>query len=74
MTGSQRTWTTSRILAMSASETTPIYDDIRSRRPNPKIPPALKLTKRDKQRVRKYSQILTDRVWEEICKQWNASR
>lgn len=53
------------------SDPTPIYNDIRTRRPNPKIPPTVKTSKRDRQRINKYAQTLTDRVWKEICDQWN---
>lgn len=53
---------------------TPIYDDIRTRRPDPEKEPEIELTKRERRDSRKQSQILTDRVWEEICQQWNATR
>lgn len=55
-------------------EPTPIYDDIRTRRSNPKIPPTLKLTPAYWKRRKKKAAALTDRVWKEICQQWNASR
>lgn len=53
---------------------TPIYDDIRTRRPNPKIPPSLNLMPKYWKRRKKKAAALTDRVWKEICQQWNATR
>lgn len=53
---------------------TPIYDEIRTRRPNPKIPPALDLNLKYWARRKKKAKALTDRVWKEICEQWTATR
>lgn len=53
---------------------TPIFDEVASSRPSPTQPPVMSYNTKYWARRQKKARALTDRVWKEICQQWNASR